>query len=765
MFREHFMMPGMSSLGFRYFPGGSEPDEPTYHMESRVVGHKYYVGVHMIVTQAPIDAIKEIWVGEDWKVWEGTLGDGSVFIDKENLFGGEKKGGGVKGTVINKLGKGSQGRDSYLQSVLGSDCPAFRWQSSVILKDMYIGTQTYPKPWAVTAQKILTNWQGATIWYSSKAAIGWDMNPAHIIYELLISQTFGKGLPISYIDDASFRAVADTLYTENFGLSYNWSSDQDPEAMIGEVLSTINGSLFQNMSTGKFELALARKDYNLGDLDTYDEDNIIEIKSYTRPTLNEVPNWVVIQYHDRDLNQDRSVTVHDLAMMDKQGGIVSTNISYLGVCDSTLATSLAGRELLQFSSMLATLSIKGNRTMSNLRPNDMIKVSWSNLGIVSLPVRITAIDYGALEKGEVTIHCVEDVFAAGQGIYDDPEDTLWTEPWNDPVATTVHTVMELPYGMIIDWGVYDQNLVDNSAEDAGVIGALVAAPTIDSVDYLLQYRVSPTSNFVNNRNRGFAATAVIANSGGLAQDAATTVLDLDQMISIQKVEDNTLCMIEDEICEMVSIDFINNQITVKRGMWDTVPTFHAQGSRIWFLNDGFASIRRVFYDADTPAIRPVPRTTKGALAEGSAAIITASLESRGVRPYPPINFKINTVSYPDTITGEAALTWSHHNRKTSLGSVITANENPGHSLEVGETYTLKIYKVDSGGSTLLRTETLITDAFYTYDELDERSDGGLDSGDPLHSALRFVLSAHRVDSTGGPTYDSWTEIDFTTNRV
>ena len=58
------------------------------------------------------------------------------------------------------------------------------------------------------------------------------MNPAHIIYECLTDRTWGRGYSSAEIDDASFRAAADTLYAENFGLSILWDQQQDIEAFI-----------------------------------------------------------------------------------------------------------------------------------------------------------------------------------------------------------------------------------------------------------------------------------------------------------------------------------------------------------------------------------------------------------------------------------------------------------------------------------------------------------------------------------------------------
>jgi hypothetical protein len=45
----------------------------------------------------------------------------------------------------------------------------------------------------------------------------YDMNPAHIIRECLTDTNWGMGYPESDIDDVSFTAAANTLYSESNG--------------------------------------------------------------------------------------------------------------------------------------------------------------------------------------------------------------------------------------------------------------------------------------------------------------------------------------------------------------------------------------------------------------------------------------------------------------------------------------------------------------------------------------------------------------------
>jgi len=134
------------------------------------VGYKYYLGMHMVLCHGPIDYVKSIKV-DGRLAWSG-FGNGIARINKPGLFGGEDKEGGVIGNVNLELGSPTQSRNSYLQSRLGNDIPAFRGVVSAVLRQVYLGMNPYLKPWAFRAQRILVKGSGQEQWYSTKAPIG-----------------------------------------------------------------------------------------------------------------------------------------------------------------------------------------------------------------------------------------------------------------------------------------------------------------------------------------------------------------------------------------------------------------------------------------------------------------------------------------------------------------------------------------------------------------------------------------------------------------
>ena len=135
------------------------------------VGYKYYVGMHMALCHGPIDKLVRIRVGGK-DAWVGGVGHGTISIDRPDLFGGEKREGGVSGLIDIESGAPDQGQNGYLAEKLGSALlPAFRGVCCAVLRQVYMGLNPYLKDWGWFIQRINTRSGGNPQWYSAKASI------------------------------------------------------------------------------------------------------------------------------------------------------------------------------------------------------------------------------------------------------------------------------------------------------------------------------------------------------------------------------------------------------------------------------------------------------------------------------------------------------------------------------------------------------------------------------------------------------------------
>jgi hypothetical protein len=135
------------------------------------VGYKYYVGMHMILCQGPIDKLFQIKVA-DKVAWTGDFSGGALALYNLELFGGESREGGVAGQVDFEPGGPSQGQNSYLVSKLGPLVPNFRGMAGIVLRKMYMGLNPYLKTWSFKVKRIHTRQNGIAQWYDAKAGIG-----------------------------------------------------------------------------------------------------------------------------------------------------------------------------------------------------------------------------------------------------------------------------------------------------------------------------------------------------------------------------------------------------------------------------------------------------------------------------------------------------------------------------------------------------------------------------------------------------------------
>jgi hypothetical protein len=139
--------------------------------KKQTIGYKYYLGQHLIFIHGPGDRLLRLqWDGKT--AWEGDASNEQISVNAEDLFGGEKKEGGVSGLVDVENGAIDQLQNSYLQTQLGTSIiPAFRRVAGLILRKFYIGMNPYLKKMSARWQRIHLTTDGATQWYDAKAAI------------------------------------------------------------------------------------------------------------------------------------------------------------------------------------------------------------------------------------------------------------------------------------------------------------------------------------------------------------------------------------------------------------------------------------------------------------------------------------------------------------------------------------------------------------------------------------------------------------------
>jgi hypothetical protein len=658
----------------------------------------------MIACHGPVDKLSRIIVGER-EAWAGSqTTTGTIFINARELFGGEKREGGVEGNVDVLLGASNQTQNAYLASKLGGNTPAFRGLFSLVLNQCLVSMMNpYIKPW----KPEVTRWPKG--WYEAKKAIGNDANPAHIIVECLTNADWGLGYQQSDVNLAAFQAAADTLYTEGFGLSLLWDKQVKIQDFIQDILRHIDAALYVDPSTGLFTLRLIRNDVIANELPLFGQDEIVSVDSFSRSTPADMPNTLSVRYVDRE-GQTQAVTVHDIGMLETTGQAISTNIDMPGIPTKELALKVAMRELGQVARPLAKVTVTLTRSASGLRIGDALRLTSPEHGLNQQVMRVMGIGYGTLREGIIRAELIEDAFSLPNYTFTAGQDGLWQSPYTNPVASNARAVIEAPYWTIIKDLTGETN-TDLLASDGGVlmVGAGDLAQDSLGIDvytrqgaasFALEGSGSPTPSGTLQAGIGPTATSItLTNANRLAD------VDIGDYWAIISPGTAT-----EEIVGITALNATTGVATIKRGVLDTTPKTHIAGVRVYFLDEG-AMLSRVQYLAgEAVDIKICPRTSLGVLSQAAAATDAKTFTGRATRPYAPGNFKFNTVAYPATISGELTVSWSHRNRLTQTAYLVAQTEgNIGP--EAGTTYTLNLYGQDG---LLKKTETGLTGTSYTW---------------------------------------------------
>jgi hypothetical protein len=237
-----------------------------------------------------------------------------------------------------------------------------------------------------------------------------DMNPAHIIREAYTDTLWGMGYSADDLDDASFTAVADTLYAENFGLSLTWVQQSTIEEFVTEVLRHVSGARYVDRVTGLIKLKLIRNDYAIDDLLVLDESKLVKLEDVKRKLVGELANSVTVTYSATPRGDQGSLTIFDEGLLQMQGGVVSSKIDYPGVTNSFIAGNLALRDLRMLSTPLLSCTAYASRHAADLNIGDAFVLNEASYGIDHMVMRVLTIDVGDGVNNTVKLTCVEDVF-------------------------------------------------------------------------------------------------------------------------------------------------------------------------------------------------------------------------------------------------------------------------------------------------------------------------------------------------------------------
>ena len=375
---------------------------------------------------------------------------GSVFagidhLDLPEFSGGSEQQGGIEGRIVWQDGALDQTIPSTIAAKYddavadlssyrgvttlmfleqdGAEHSGFYWGQSPFIPPVDLMVRNHPGNWyanrAVIDQPTGVNTSYTDPLTERVTAIGPDMNPIHIIRDVMTNDLYGCKIPTDFLDDTSFMAAADALYDEGFGLSILWETSQTGEAFVQDLLDQIEAVIYVSRHTGLFTIKALRGDYDEADLDEYDESNS-RVTNLTRGLPGESVNEIVIKWTNPVTEKSESVVSHNLAAAAQAGATISATRDFIGIRNGKLAFRVAEREMAALTEELLIGDVELNRRAWNITAGAVFKLTSERFRLDSEIVRALGVDYGTPGDPTIKVRFLRDVFGATKPDFEQP---------------------------------------------------------------------------------------------------------------------------------------------------------------------------------------------------------------------------------------------------------------------------------------------------------------------------------------------------------
>lgn len=677
--------------------------------------NEYYMSVHLGICAGPVDAIVAVIIG-DKVAWEGEqTSQGGISIDRKDLFGGEKKEGGVKGTAYYLPGGPTQTLPSFLRGLLPAPVPGFRGFSSLFFCKnenasggfLWSANSPYFKsPWVRLRRRsnVIPAASGEPSNYAEMP--DGQSNPAHMIWDCMTNTDWGMGSPASRLSAPSFQAAAKKLYEEEFGLSMIWTRQSTIETFIQEILDHIQATLYINPRTGLFEIKLIRGGYDVMDMPLLNPDNCT-VTRFGRKSWAEVVNEIVVTWTNPENEQEETYTAQDISSVSMQGDVVSSSRNYYGVRKGALAAKLAERDLRAAGSPVASVEIEADRTFWDMNPGDVLRLTYPEHNLYNVAIRVGNVDRGKPGEPKIKITATEDIFGLPGADVFAPPGTDWGSLITYPVPFPYSEIFSLPAYFAAQT---ISDALTGSEYPEVLVGTLGAKVSDDNSQFDLYAEMANALGTPVYKNLGTKATVDRALLASPVYAEATSTISLASSgLQIAPVVAGFAFIGSPAVGELVCISAVGeNSVTVLRGVLDTTPRDWPAGTPIWFFDFSTAYTEETIFAAGAATkFKMLPRMSGGILDIGSAPVKTVTPDDRAYRPSRPANVKVNGTAfgvYIHTGTGDIPVTWSRRNRTTE-DNVVLAWGDADTVPETGQTTTITVMKSDR---TVLTTHTGLT---------------------------------------------------------
>ncbi|GAB3335349.1 phage tail protein [Marilutibacter aestuarii] len=513
--------------------------------------------------------------------------------------------------------------------------------------------------------------------------LGDAINPAHLLYYSLTAANM-QGEPVELINEASFRAAADQLYGEAFGLCTEWDPDKETvEQFRQRICNVIAANCTRSTVDGQWYVDLVRGNYVLEDLPILTDDDILDFEA--EPTvMDDAVNQVAVKWFDPSTKQARTTApLHALGAVEASG-VNAETIDYSAIPTESLALRVAERDLRSKSTPLWRYTLTTNRRPYNWRLGTYFRLQAPKRGIADSVCLVGDIGKGTLRSGAISLVATQDVFAMPAATYVIGEPPV-PPPDRTPVPVTEQAAFEAPY-----------------VELARTLPAAELAALAEEAGYLLTVGGRPaagTNYRLATRPAGgeyelqdlfdWCPWATLAAPIGRMDVSATLV----EGQLLDRVSVGSAVLLGTEIGRVDALDAGALTLSLGRGCGDTVEATHPAGTRLWFFDNWSGTDLVEYVTAEEANAKLLTRTGTAELPLADASELAVTFDQRAFRPYPPAALELNGLPEPAYLTGLVTATWRHRDRLSQADQLI--DQTVGSiGPEAGTTYTARWYLDD-----------------------------------------------------------------------
>lgn len=724
---------------------------------------KYYMSMHVGICASGAGLELLVLKFGDKVAWRGQMKRNQVtLIDEEELFGGEKKEGGVFGLMWWLNGHAKQVLPGPLFSRLGltfGTSPGFRGLASVFLTGLrndntdgtdflwpdfadlngtiadeagFLQSANNPYLKSITARVRRApeglNPATALIQLPNDSADNeqWGANGAHIIFECMTNRDWGMGESFGAFNIGSFEQCAQTLYDEEFALNMIWTRQSKIENFIKEVLDHVQGAIFVDPATGKHTMKLLRAVDPEIELPLVSPDNA-RLTGFKMKAWGDIANEITVTWTNPETSKEETVTAQDLAAISMQGAQpASDSRNYYAIGSQATAISVAERDLAAVVHPIATCEAEVMKSFWRTVIYDVVELNWPEYGIESAFFRVGGVSAGN-SSNTVKLTLYEDVFSLDRASYLGGGGTEWVDPSLPPEPLVNYQVGTAPAFLtaaalgLVDPGdlVYPE-----------VISNITVGPdSIDDVSYQLVGYVTNVSGTLVRQSLGERTLrGTWETDAPLDAEVSTLLSDFPGYLGNPPLEGQFILIGDgpDEETEIAVVRSVTGAgWLLDRGMLDTVPREWPIGTRLWAIpSDRVVADDTVRSAFATASYHFRTRTSIGLLPIADAPQVDIVLSERPHLPNRPANVKIEGTAFGTYDLGAGTsmtVTWARRNRideSTQAFLWDDADMTP----EVGQTTSLVLMEADR---TPITTITGITGT--SYELLKTSFSGNLDA--------------------------------------